>query len=91
MSPEAVFVTGAIAMGFAVAALLFARYWRRTGDGLFLAFAAAFVLLALHHGIVGLFAIPREERTWLFLLRLAAFGLIIAAVLRKNAGGRRPG
>ena len=91
MTPEAIFVTGAITMAFAVAALLFARYWRRTRDGLFLAFAAAFVLLALHHGIVGLYGIPREERTWLFLLRLAAFGLIIVAVLRKNAGGRPSG
>jgi hypothetical protein len=82
------FITGAITMGFAVAALLFARYWRRTRDGLFAAFAVAFVLLALHHGIVGVFHIPREERTWLFLLRLAAFALIIWAVLRKNLARR---
>ena len=89
MSPVASFVSGAITMGFAVASLLFARYWRRTGDGLFIAFAIAFGLLALHHGLVGVLNVPREERTWLFLLRLAAFGLIIAAVLRKNTGRRR--
>ena len=90
MSPLEFFIAGTITMGFAVASLLFARYWRRTGDALFIAFAVDFGLLALHHGIVGVMGIPREERTWLFLLRLAAFGLIIAAILRKNAGPRRP-
>lgn len=89
MNLETTFLHGAITMGFAVAALLFARYWRRTRDGLFAAFAVAFVLLSLHHGVVGFYGIPREERTWLFLLRLAAFALIIWAVLRKNMGGRR--
>jgi hypothetical protein len=36
------FVAGAVTMGFAVAGLFFLRFWRRTTDGLFLAFAAAF-------------------------------------------------
>ena len=40
------FVSGLITMGFLVAAGFFARFWRRTADRLFLAFAIAFVLLA---------------------------------------------
>ena len=36
-------VSGAITMGFVVAGLFFLRFWRRTGDGLFVAFACAIV------------------------------------------------
>ena len=89
MTPVAIFLSGAITTAFAVAAVLFLRFWRRTHDGLFLAFAAAFALMALNHGLVALLGIPREEQTPLYLLRLAAFVLIIWAVLRKNIGRSR--
>jgi len=85
------FMSGLIAMGFLVAALFFFRFWRRTGDGLFVAFAAAFVLLALNQTIGELVDLGREERGWVWLLRLAAFLLIIAAIVRKNIGtGAKP-
>ena len=87
--PIYLFFAGAISMGFAVAAVLFLRFWSRTRDVLFLAFAAAFFLLAANHAIVALSGAPREEQSPLFLLRLAAFMLIIAAVLWKNRAGRR--
>jgi hypothetical protein len=73
-----------ITMGFLVAALLFLRFWTRTRDMLFAAFAAAFVLLAMNQALVVLIDVPREERSWIYLLRIAAFGLIIAAVIWKN-------
>ena len=38
------YLAGAVTLGFAVAALFFLRFWRRTGDRLFMAFAAAFAL-----------------------------------------------
>jgi hypothetical protein len=81
------FFSGAITLGFLLASLFFARYWRRTGDGLFLAFAAAFVLLGLQQALLVLSGIPVEERSPLYLLRLAAFLLIIIAIVRKNARG----
>lgn len=85
MAPElANFVSGAISMAFAVCAAFFLRFWRRTKDGLFLAFAVAFVLLALNQALTTLLGLPLEERSWLYLLRLAAFLVIIVAVLRKN-------
>ena len=87
--PTYLFFAGAISMGFAVAAVFFTRFWRRTGDLLFLAFAAAFALLAANHGLIALSGAPREEQSPYFLLRLAAFVLIIAAVLWKNRP--RPG
>jgi len=47
VSIVAPFVSGLIAMGFAVAGLFFLSFWRRTRDTLFVAFAVAFWLLAL--------------------------------------------
>jgi hypothetical protein len=79
------FLSGMTTMGFLVGALFFAQFWTRTRDGLFLAFCAAFGLLALNQGLLTLSGVPSEEKSWLFLLRLAAFICIAIAVLRKNA------
>ena len=81
------FLAGAVVSGFIVCALFFLRFWRRTSDGLFLAFALAFGLLGLSQAILALANIPTEERASIYLIRLAAFALILVAVLRKN---RRP-
>jgi hypothetical protein len=78
------FLSGAVAFGFLVCALFFLRFWRRTRDQLFLAFALAFVLLGVGQGILALANIPVEERSYLFMIRLAAFALILLAILRKN-------
>ncbi len=78
------FLSGAITLGFLVAGLFFLRFWRRTHDGLFLAFAIAFALLGLGQAVQALANIPQEERSYIFLIRLAAFMLILAAIVRKN-------
>ena len=78
------FLAGAIAMGFAAAALFFLKFWRDSGQGLFLAFAGSFALLALAQILLTLMPVPLEERAWVYLLRLLAFSLIIAAVWRHN-------
>ena len=44
------FLTGAVTFGFFVASLFFLRFWRRTGDTLFMAFALAFALLGVAQG-----------------------------------------
>lgn len=89
MAPTiAALVSGLITMGFVVASLFFARFWRRTGDELFAAFAAAFVLLALNQALVIVLDLGREELGWIYLLRLAAFTLIILAIVRKNWRGK---
>ena len=82
------FLSGAVALGFAVCALYFLRFWRRTREELFLAFALAFVLLGVGQTVLALASIPTEERGSLYLLRLAAFLLILIAVYRKNRGAR---
>jgi hypothetical protein len=82
------FLSGAITMGFAVAGLFFLRFWRRTGETLFVAFACAFWLLGLAQALLVFADIPEEERSWLFLLRLGAFSLILVSIWIKN---RKPG
>ena len=78
------FLSGAITMGFIVAGLFFLRFWRRTRDSLFVAFALAFWLLGLGQALLSFTDIPVEERSWLYLLRLAAFLLILVSIWRKN-------
>jgi zinc transporter ZupT len=78
------FLAGAIVMGFAIAALYFVRFWRRTREALFLAFAAAFLLLSATQALLTLADVAVEERSWLYLLRLAAFLLILAALWWQN-------
>ena len=82
-----IFLSGAIASGFLVAALFFLRFWKRTGDRLFTAFALAFFLLSLNQALLVLSDIPVEERSWLYVIRLAAFAIILASIWAKN---RRP-
>jgi hypothetical protein len=78
------FVWGLITMGYLIAGLFFLRFWSRTHDLLFGAFALAFWLLAVNQGLVALSDSPREEHSWFYLLRLIAFLVIIAAVINKN-------
>lgn len=78
------FLSGLITMGFLIAGLFFIRFWKRTGDFLFGAFAAAFWLLALNQALLALSDLPLEERSSIYLLRLAAFLLIIGAIVLKN-------
>jgi hypothetical protein len=83
------FLSGAISMGFAIASLLFLKYWQRTRDGLFLAFAAAFLLLGINQSLLSLASIPVEERSSVYLIRLAAFLIIIGDLWAKNRKARK--
>jgi hypothetical protein len=78
------FLSGAVALGFLVCALFFLRFWRRTHEGLFLSFALAFVLLGTGQTVLALGSIPTEERGSLYLIRLAAFLLILVGIWRTN-------
>jgi hypothetical protein len=84
------FYNGASALECLVAGLFFLRFWRRTGERLFLAFAVAFWLLGANAAIPSLLGRPGQARGEVYLLRLAAFLLIILAILAKNLRGRKP-
>ena len=83
------FLSGAVSAGFLIAGLFFLRFWRKSRDELFAAFALAFWLLGLNQALLTFSSVPVEERSWLFLLRLAAFVVILAAIWRKNARAPR--
>lgn len=82
------FLSGAISMGFATASLLFLKFWTRTRDRLFLAFAVSFLLLGLNQALLSYTDVPVEERSALYLIRLAAFLIIIWALWSKNRESR---
>jgi uncharacterized membrane protein YoaK (UPF0700 family) len=84
------YFSGLITMGYFIAGVFFLRFWRRTSDSLFVIFACAFLLLALTQAVLALAGIIREEQSWIYLIRLVAFLLIIVGIVRKNYGrGRR--
>ncbi len=67
-----------------MAGLFFLRFWRRTRDSLFAAFALAFWLFAANQTLVAVWGLEGDERGWIYLVRLAGFSVIIAAILKKN-------
>lgn len=82
------FLSGAIALGFAVIAFRFQQFWRHTRIRLFNLFALAFLLMSLER-IVEIFAHVRNEAApLLYLPRLAAFVLIIIAIINHNRNRR---
>lgn len=85
------FVSGLITMGFAVAGLFFLNFWQRTREGLFVAFAAAFWLLALNQGLATFLHAPEETQSRIYLIRLLAFLIIVAAIVLKNTSRGKTG
>jgi hypothetical protein len=80
------FLSGMVTAGFLAVGLFFARFWSRRRDLLFMAFTVAFWLLALNEALIALMPETTPgEPIWFFLLRVAAFLLIAAAIVRKNA------
>lgn len=76
---------GAIAMGFAIAALFFLRFWRDTRDRLFGYFALAFLVLAVNR--VGFTVVEAGGRgDYLYWVRFGAFAIILLAIWDKNRG-----
>ena len=82
------FMSGAATMGFLVAALFFLRFWRRTSDRLFLAFAVAFALLALNQALAQWLGAADERVGFTYLLRILGFVLILVAIVDKNLSRR---
>jgi hypothetical protein len=78
------FLQSVSATGGWVAGLFFWRYWRDGGDRLFAFFAATFWLLAVSWAALALFNPIGESRPYVYGIRLAAYGLMIAAMLDKN-------
>jgi hypothetical protein len=78
------FLLGIIVTGSLTAALFFLKFWRKTGDLLFLAFGAAFMLEGLNRLRFLFESTPNEADVSIYVVRLLAMLLILAGILRKR-------
>jgi len=80
------FLLGVIATASLTVGLFFCMYWRRSRDVFFLAFAISFTILAFNNASLLSSSHPNEARPSYYLVRLAAFLIIFAGILKKNYG-----
>ncbi|HEV3486639.1 MAG TPA: DUF5985 family protein [Vicinamibacterales bacterium] len=77
-------LSGALLACYAMIALFFLRFWTASRDRLFAMFAAAFGVLAIQRLALSLTRTTMEDQTVFYLLRLAAFVIILVAIVDKN-------
>ncbi len=80
---------GAIAVASLVAALFFFRFWRTTRDRFFLLFALSFLIEGVNRVMLFESVGLDEDAPVYYLIRLIAYGLILAAIIGKNREPRR--
>lgn len=78
------FALGFIATTSLVAAMFFLRFWTRTRDFLFVAFAIAFAVQALGSAAMVFVSNPDRIRSGIYVAYLCTYLLIVTAILRKN-------
>jgi hypothetical protein len=79
-------LVGGIATASFLIGLFFLRFWRTTQDRFFLLFALSFWLEGANRLILNHYVGPNEESPFYYLIRIVAYGLIIAAIVMKNRG-----
>ena len=77
-------VAGALLAGYLLVGLFFLRFWVSSRDRLFALFALSFGVLAVQRLALALTRESMEDQTVFYLLRLAAFIIIIIAIVDKN-------
>lgn len=77
------FMMGGIAVGYAMAALFFLRFWAKTHDRLFVMFGIAFAILGSVRVAIFTFG-QQDEHHFLYWFRFAAYMLILLAIIDKN-------
>jgi uncharacterized membrane protein HdeD (DUF308 family) len=80
------FLVGVIATSSIMAGVFFLKFWKRTRDFLFLAFAIAFIIEGLDRACVVMVARPNEGSPWIYLVHLLASGFLLFAIVKKNYG-----
>lgn len=78
---------GGIAVASGFAAIIFLRFWLRSGDRFFLYFSLSMWIEAAHRVAIGLLPELTESTPLTYLVRLVAYGLILLAILHKNRKG----
>ena len=78
------FLLGALAMGYVISSLFFLRFWRSSGDRLFLYFALSFLTEAINRTAFALGEYARDDSPLYYGIRLLSYLLILWAILEKN-------
>lgn len=78
------FLLGVIVTGSAIAGAFFLRFWRKTRDPLFLAFAASFLMEAGNRLAFLWLDNPHEGAAGIYVVRLLSYLLILVAIVNKN-------
>lgn len=72
-------------MACVIAGVFFLRYWKITRERLFAYFAAAFAMLAVNYlALAAAVDSAFEARHLVYIIRLAAFVVIIVGIVDKN-------
>ena len=77
-------ISGALMMACLVTGLFFIRFWLKTYDRLFLIFSFAFFILSMERLVLGMIGTRNEPSPTIYLIRLAAFALILIGIIDKN-------
>ena len=83
------FISGMIVTGYLIVSVYFLKFWRRLSDTFFLYFALAFATLAVQRVALALKPWEDEHDAAIYVLRLAAFLLILFAIVDKNRRAAR--
>jgi hypothetical protein len=83
------FMSGMIVAGYLVVSLYFFKFWRKVSDVFFLYFALAFLILAGQRTALAFAPGENEHDAAIYLLRLAAFLVILFAIIDKNRRAAR--
>ena len=77
-------LSGSLIAMYAAIALFFFRFWVVARERLFGLFSLAFVVLAAQRLALALTSAALEDQTAFYLLRLAAFVIMVIAIVDKN-------
>jgi hypothetical protein len=83
------FLTGVIAISCFLASLFFLRFWRHSRERLFIYFALSFLLLGINRMTLVYVPESLEPYTWLYLVRLLAFVVLLFGIVAANRQGKK--
>ena len=78
------FLLGVICTCSVLAGIFFLKFWRRTGDTLFLAFGVAFLVEGANRAVLLDLPDPSQAHPLTYIVRLLASLIILAGILHKN-------
>jgi len=80
---------GALILSYLLAGVYFFKFWKRTGDRLFIHFAVAFWLFVLNQLATSIPNVANATDGYEYLLRVLGFVVIIVGIVDKNLGASR--